>query len=209
VIRETAGFFVYDPQTGAAFDPVRTEFRDHTEYDRVSEQLPEIVAKTLPTCWNRYLTALLLLLLLMVGVFAHSHLKSAPLNGWWIKEAGAPHFPEQMSITLERDRVMVRYPDSGGVTTLTLLADGHPHAWRAISNPILGGVAAYSAELKGSSLFVRDGDEKNTSQSPEERWTQQWRVDPTRNQLTLTSTGEEDAVFRRASITRRLFESAP
>jgi hypothetical protein len=44
VIRRTAGFFVYDPQTGAAFDPDATEIRDHPEYDRVVKDLPLIAA---------------------------------------------------------------------------------------------------------------------------------------------------------------------
>ena len=35
VIRETAGFFAYDPQTGIAFDPQQTDLREHQHYEKV------------------------------------------------------------------------------------------------------------------------------------------------------------------------------
>jgi len=44
VIRQTAGFFAYDPQTAVAFDPVQTELRDHLQYDKVVRDLPNIAA---------------------------------------------------------------------------------------------------------------------------------------------------------------------
>ena len=44
VIRSTAGFFVYDPQTSSAFDPAHSERVDHSEYDRVAKDLPNIAA---------------------------------------------------------------------------------------------------------------------------------------------------------------------
>jgi hypothetical protein len=46
VVRKTAGFFVYDPQTGAAFDPEQTSLIDHTDYDRVVKDLPKMVAES-------------------------------------------------------------------------------------------------------------------------------------------------------------------
>jgi len=42
VIRETAGFFAYDPQTGIAFDPQQTDLREHQQYDKVVKDLPKI-----------------------------------------------------------------------------------------------------------------------------------------------------------------------
>ncbi len=44
VIRRTAGYFVYDPQTGAAFDPETTESLNHGQYDEVVEKMPELIA---------------------------------------------------------------------------------------------------------------------------------------------------------------------
>ena len=45
VIRESAGFFAYDPQTNRAFDPQKEKFGEHGEYDRIAEHLPEIIAQ--------------------------------------------------------------------------------------------------------------------------------------------------------------------
>ena len=46
VIGETVGFFVYDPQTGKAFDPQNADFRDHSEYERVvRDVVPKFVAE--------------------------------------------------------------------------------------------------------------------------------------------------------------------
>jgi hypothetical protein len=45
VIREAAGFFAYDPQTNRAFDPRKEEFGEHSEYDRIAENLPGIIAQ--------------------------------------------------------------------------------------------------------------------------------------------------------------------
>ena len=45
IIREAAGFFAYDPQTNRAFDPQREEFGEHGEYDRIAENLPQIIAQ--------------------------------------------------------------------------------------------------------------------------------------------------------------------
>ncbi len=44
VIRETAGFFAYDPQTGIAFDPQQTHLREHQQYDKGVKDLPKIAA---------------------------------------------------------------------------------------------------------------------------------------------------------------------
>ena len=49
VIQEAAGFFVYDPQTERAFDPTKEEFGDHSEYDRIAENLPAIIAQGEPS----------------------------------------------------------------------------------------------------------------------------------------------------------------
>jgi hypothetical protein len=43
-MRETAGFFTYDPQTGTAFDPKRSDFQNHSEYERIVKDIPNIVA---------------------------------------------------------------------------------------------------------------------------------------------------------------------
>jgi hypothetical protein len=45
VIRESAGFLAYDPQTNRAFDPAVEKFGDHSEYDRVMKDLPNIIAR--------------------------------------------------------------------------------------------------------------------------------------------------------------------
>ena len=47
LIRQTAGFFAYDPQTDEAFDPERTKFREHQHYDKVVKDLHK-VAEALP-----------------------------------------------------------------------------------------------------------------------------------------------------------------
>jgi hypothetical protein len=44
-IREAVGFFAYDPQADRAFDPGEEEFGEHGDYDRIAENLPEIVAQ--------------------------------------------------------------------------------------------------------------------------------------------------------------------
>ena len=46
VIRRTAGFFAYDPQTDTAFDPENAEPRDHRCYEEVVSELPKIAAET-------------------------------------------------------------------------------------------------------------------------------------------------------------------
>ena len=57
IIRRTAGFFVYDPQTGIAFDPEQSVFQDHLEYDKVVKDLPNIAAlagKTRTKPWWKF-----------------------------------------------------------------------------------------------------------------------------------------------------------
>ncbi|MCU1309483.1 MAG: hypothetical protein JWO20_608 [Candidatus Angelobacter sp.] len=44
VIRKATGYFVYDPQTGLAFDPEKHDFGTPTEYEKVVKKLPEIAA---------------------------------------------------------------------------------------------------------------------------------------------------------------------
>ncbi len=45
VIRDVAGYFVYDPQKDTAFDPAQTDLRDHSEYDHVIKQMPQMIAQ--------------------------------------------------------------------------------------------------------------------------------------------------------------------
>jgi len=45
IIRRTAGFFTYDPQTDIAFDPEKTELGGHQRYDEVVKELPRIAAE--------------------------------------------------------------------------------------------------------------------------------------------------------------------
>jgi hypothetical protein len=45
VIRKTAGFFAYDPQTGIAFDPEKAELRNHQQYEDIVKELPKIAAE--------------------------------------------------------------------------------------------------------------------------------------------------------------------
>jgi hypothetical protein len=46
LIRQVAGFFGFDPQTEAAFDPATIDSLDHSAYSRIVEIMPNIVAKT-------------------------------------------------------------------------------------------------------------------------------------------------------------------
>jgi hypothetical protein len=46
VMRRTAGFFVYDPQTEIAFDPELNDFRDYSMYDEIVRDLPNILSGT-------------------------------------------------------------------------------------------------------------------------------------------------------------------
>jgi hypothetical protein len=43
IIRETAGYFVFDPQTGQTFDPAENNFEGLNKYLSVSEHLDEII----------------------------------------------------------------------------------------------------------------------------------------------------------------------
>ncbi len=43
IIRETAGYFVFDPQTGRVFDPFENEFDGLEKYLSVSENIEEII----------------------------------------------------------------------------------------------------------------------------------------------------------------------
>jgi hypothetical protein len=52
VIRETAGYFVYDPQTGEAFDPATHNFDGLRKYLSVSEEFDKII-KGSPTTNKR------------------------------------------------------------------------------------------------------------------------------------------------------------
>jgi len=45
LIKKVEGFFAYDPQTDAAFDPKDIESLDHSEYSRIVENLPAIIAQ--------------------------------------------------------------------------------------------------------------------------------------------------------------------
>jgi hypothetical protein len=56
VMRKTAGYFGFDPQTGVAFDPLQLDVLDHAEYDRVMEAVPGIIARTGKTSkpWWRF-----------------------------------------------------------------------------------------------------------------------------------------------------------
>src|SRR5262245_58779346 len=48
VIREVAGFFVYDPQINIAFDPEQTEVCGQSEYEKVVDELPKLVRQAAP-----------------------------------------------------------------------------------------------------------------------------------------------------------------
>lgn len=43
IIRETAGYFIWDPQTGQVFDPAENNFEGLNNYLNVSEHLEEII----------------------------------------------------------------------------------------------------------------------------------------------------------------------
>jgi hypothetical protein len=45
VIRNTAGFFAYDPQTDKVSDPAQTRIEDHTVYEKVTKRMPNVAAK--------------------------------------------------------------------------------------------------------------------------------------------------------------------
>jgi hypothetical protein len=45
VAREAAGLFAYDPQTGVAFDPAKTNLTDHEQYESIVRDLPKIAAQ--------------------------------------------------------------------------------------------------------------------------------------------------------------------
>lgn len=47
VIRRTAGFFVHDPQTGAAFDPERSNLTDQKMYENIVRDMPKIALNAL------------------------------------------------------------------------------------------------------------------------------------------------------------------
>ena len=44
IIRETAGYFIWDPQTGQVFDPAENNFEGLNKYLSVSERLEEIIS---------------------------------------------------------------------------------------------------------------------------------------------------------------------
>lgn len=57
LIREIAGFFVYDPQTETVFDPAQNIPLGHEHYDRVVDQMPAIlnqVAKENKKPWWKF-----------------------------------------------------------------------------------------------------------------------------------------------------------
>ena len=49
VIRDTAGYYVYDPQTGEVFDPAKDSFDGLAKYLSVSEHMDEIVGNSVPS----------------------------------------------------------------------------------------------------------------------------------------------------------------
>jgi len=53
VIRRTAGFFTYDPQTGIAFDPLETEL-NHSQYEKVVKDLPKLTAVRPDKPWWKF-----------------------------------------------------------------------------------------------------------------------------------------------------------
>ena len=46
IIRQTAGYFVWDPQTGEVFDPAENNFEGLNDYLNMSENLEEIIKTT-------------------------------------------------------------------------------------------------------------------------------------------------------------------
>jgi hypothetical protein len=49
VIRNTAGFFAYDPQEDRAFDPQKEGFGSHANYERITRQVPTIASNYVST----------------------------------------------------------------------------------------------------------------------------------------------------------------
>jgi hypothetical protein len=45
LIRRTAGFFAYDPQTDKAFDPAIATIEDHSVYEKIVKQMPRVAAE--------------------------------------------------------------------------------------------------------------------------------------------------------------------
>jgi hypothetical protein len=46
VIRKAVGYFAYDPQTESVFDPQTDVIGNHSEYNRIAENLPAIIAQS-------------------------------------------------------------------------------------------------------------------------------------------------------------------
>jgi hypothetical protein len=45
VIRETIGFFAYDPQTGRAFDPAMEGLGEYSQYAKIADNMPAILSQ--------------------------------------------------------------------------------------------------------------------------------------------------------------------
>jgi len=54
VIRRTAGFLAYDPQTGSAFDPEQTGLTDQEQYEKTVRGLPAITAQAKRKAWWKF-----------------------------------------------------------------------------------------------------------------------------------------------------------
>lgn len=54
VIRRTAGFLAYDPQTGSAFDPEKTELTNREQYEKTVRDLPSIAAQVKRKPWWKF-----------------------------------------------------------------------------------------------------------------------------------------------------------
>lgn len=54
VIKSTAGFFAYDPQTGGAFDPEQSELKNQSNYENIVRDISNIGAQAQHKPWWKF-----------------------------------------------------------------------------------------------------------------------------------------------------------
>ncbi len=181
------------------------------------------------------LAAEICLALMVLGALTYHHLKSSPLNGWWLRDSGTSQLttalsrtyrpgpqpledrPDQMTLIVSNRTYKMKYWDGYGMTTVTLPIDGRAHLLSASRNVFTSMLITKTCwlEWKGDTLLIT----RKVEQTPPEgvtsqfhwsdAWTETWTVTPDRKHLVISKPGEADVVYSRASLWTRLWTGGP
>lgn len=165
------------------------------------------------------------MVLMLLAVLGYRHLRSSPMDGTWLREAGAgvmpdavtgfPLMPDQISARLTPKQFTTRYwGPLGGVEHITLQLDGGEHLYLSIPGTEVK--VTYRAQMDRSAVVV--SKHVFTPSRDLGSCTERWSLAEGANRLTVASNctydytgtvGKQETVYSRPPLLRSLFRASP